>query len=474
MTKKAIVWIREDLRIENNPALSYASQNHESVAVLYIYNNKYFDKKREAQKWWLSKSLKFFKNSLKKFNISLEIISGDEIEIFSKIRKDSDVTIYWSKVYEPDVVTRGKKIRDIFIKNKIDYKYFKGNVLIEFQDVTKDDGTPFKVFTPFWKKAEQKYLEKVPSKIFKIKKLNKGFTYFKKTIFPEEILPKKNWFKKFEKYWEPSETEAKKYLQELIKNRIADYGNNRDIPGVNGTSKLSPFLKFGQIHVETIWKKCDEVINKGKGYRKYVNELGWREFSYSLINYFPEMLKGNLRKDFDNFPWVKNEKFLKRWKQGMTGYPIVDAGMRELYETGWMHNRVRMVVASFLVKHLRIHWMEGEKHFKNCLVDYNEASNVAQWQWVAGCGADAAPYFRIFNPILQGIKFDNEGVYTKKWVPELKDMPKEFLHKPWELEKKYQEQIKTVIGKDYPAPIVVHEEARASALEAFQSIKKNN
>ena len=474
MTKKAIVWVREDLRIENNPTLSYASQNHETVTALYIYNSKYFDKKREAQKWWLSKSLKFFKNSLKKFNISLEIISGDEIEIFSKIRKDNDVTIYWSKVYEPDVIRKGKKIRDIFIKNKIDYKYFKGNILIEFQDVMKDDGTPFKVFTPFWKKAEQRYLEKVPSKIFKIKKLNKEFTYFKKTISPEEILPKKNWFKKFEKYWEPSEIEAKKYLQELIKNRIADYGNTRDIPGVNGTSKLSPFLKFGQIHVETIWKKCDEVINKDKGYRKYVNELGWREFSHSLINYFPEMLKGNLRKDFDSFPWIKNEKFLKRWKQGMTGYPIVDAGMRELYETGWMHNRVRMVVASFLVKHLRIHWMEGEKHFKNCLVDYNEASNVAQWQWVAGCGADAAPYFRIFNPILQGIKFDNEGVYTKKWVPELKNMPKEFLHKPWELEKKYQEQIKTVVGKDYPTPIVVHEEARASALEAFQSIKKNN
>ena len=185
------------------------------------------------------------------------------------------------------------------------------------------------------------------------------------------------------------------------------------------------------------------------------------------------MLKGNLRKDFDNFPWVKNDKFLKAWKAGMTGYPIVDAGMRELYETGWMHNRVRMIVASFLVKHLRIHWMEGEKHFKNCLVDYNEASNVAQWQWVAGCGADAAPYFRIFNPILQGIKFDSDGIYTKKWVTELKNMPKEFLHKPWELEKKYQEQIKTIIGKDYPAPIVIHEEARASALQAFKSIKKN-
>ena len=472
MTKKAIVWIREDLRIENNPALSYATQNHETVTALYIYNNKYFDKKREAQKWWLSKSLEFFSDSLKKFNISLEIVSDDEFEIFSKIKKNDDVTIYWNKVYEPDVIKKGKRIRDIFIKNEINYKYFKGNILIEFQDVTKDDGTPFKVFTPFWKNAEQKFLSKVSSKKYTIKKLNKQFSYFKKTISSKKILPEKNWFKKFEKYWEPSENEAKKYLQELIKNKITDYGDTRDIPGINGTSKLSPFLKFGQIHVETIWNKCDEVEKKGKGYRKYVNELGWREFSHSLINYFPEMLNGNLRKDFDNFPWVKNEKFIKRWKQGMTGYPIVDAGMRELYETGWMHNRVRMIVASFLVKHLRIHWKEGEKYFKNCLVDYNEASNVAQWQWVAGCGADAAPYFRIFNPILQGLKFDKDGVYTKKWVPELQNMPSEFLHKPWELEKKYQEQIKIIIGKDYPEPIVIHEKARAAALEAFQSIKK--
>ena len=472
MTKKAIVWIREDLRIDNNPALSYATHNHEIVSAVYIYNNKYFDKKREAQKWWLSKSLESFSDSLEKFNISLEIVFDDEVEIFSKIKKNDDVTIYWSKVYEPDIIKRGKKIRDIFIKNEINYKYFKGNILIEFQDVTKDDGTPFKVFTPFWKNAEQKYLNKSPSKEYKIKKLNKKFTYFKNTFSPTEILPKKNWFKKFEKYWEPSENEAKKYLQELIKNKINDYGDTRDVPGINGTSKLSPFLKFGQIHVETIWNKCDEVKKKGKGYRKYINELGWREFSHSLINYFPEMLKGNLRKDFDNFPWVKNDKFIKKWKKGMTGYPIVDAGMRELYETGWMHNRVRMVVASFLVKHLRIHWMEGEKHFKNCLVDYNEASNVAQWQWVAGCGADAAPYFRIFNPILQGLKFDKDGTYTKKWVPELQNMPSEFLHKPWELEKKYQEQIKIIIGKDYPEPIVVHEEARTAALEAFQSIKK--
>ncbi len=473
MTNNALVWIREDLRIEHNSALSFASQNHKKVSTLYIYNNKNFDKKREAQKWWLSKSLEAFEIDLKKFNISLEIIEGDEIEILSKIKKNDDVTIYWSKVYEPDIIAKGKKIRDIFIKNQINYKYFKGNILNEFQDITKNDGTPFKVFTPFWKNAELKYLNQVPSKISQIKKLDKSFTFFKNTIEAKEILPNKNWFKKFEKYWRPSEIEAKIKLDELIKDKINNYGEARDIPGVNGTSKLSPYLKFGQIHVESIWNKCSSLAKKAKGYRKYINELGWREFSHSLINYFPQMLQGNLRKEFDNFPWVKNDKFLKKWKQGMTGYPIVDAGMRELYETGWMHNRVRMIVASFLVKHLRIHWMEGEKYFKNCLVDYNEASNVAQWQWVAGCGADAAPYFRIFNPTIQGIKFDPEGTYTKKWVPELKNMPNKFLHKPWELEKEIQEEIKITIGKDYPEPIVVHEQARASALEAFKSIKKN-
>tara|TARA_B110000003_G_scaffold268765_1_gene298823 strand:- start:109 stop:1530 length:1422 start_codon:yes stop_codon:yes gene_type:complete len=473
MTKKAIVWIREDLRIEKNEALIFASQNHEIVTALYIYESKKFDKKREAQKWWLSKSLENFKLELEKFNISLEILSDDGLKIFSNIKKKDDVTIYWNKIYEPDVINNGKQIRNIFIKNEINYKYFKGNILVEYQDLTKDDGTPYKVFTPFWKKTEQKYLSKTPTKILKIKKNKKKFIFFKKTILPKDILPKKNWFRKFEKYWIPSEKEAKKYLNNLVNNKIINYGETRDIPSLEGTSKLSPFLKFGQIHVETIWDQCNEIKNKGIGYRKYINELGWREFSHSLINYFPDMLKGNLRKDFDNFPWVKNDKFFDKWKKGMTGYPIVDAGMRELYETGWMHNRVRMIVASFLVKHLRIHWMEGEKHFKNCLVDYNKASNVAQWQWVAGCGADAAPYFRIFNPILQGEKFDKNGIYTKKWVPELKNMPNKFLYKPWELENKYQQQIKVIIGKDYPSPIVIHEKARVAALDAFKSIKKN-
>ena len=472
MSSTGIFWIREDFRIENNPALSFATQNHDNVIALYIYNNNDFDNKREAQKWWVYKSLETLKKELSDYKINLEIVKGDELEIFSKFNKKDKLSVYWNKIYEPDVIAKGKKIRDLFIKNEINYKYFKGNILNEFQEITKNDGTPFTVFTPFWRNAEQVYLNQPPSKNYIVKKKIKKITIFKKCIEPIDILPKKNWYKKFEKYWKVSENDSKKILKNLIENKIKDYGTSRDIPSIEGTSKLSPYIKHGQIHVGSIWKKCSEIKSKGIGYRKYINELGWREFSHSLINYFPEFLKGNFRKEFDKFPWAKNEKFLKAWKRGMTGYPIVDAGMRELYETGWMHNRIRMVVGSFLVKHLRINWTEGEKHFRNCLLDFNKANNVAQWQWVAGCGADAAPYFRIFNPILQGEKFDKEGNYVKKWVPELKNVPNKFIHKPWEMELKYQEAIKTIIGKDYPGPIVVHEKARAAALEAFQSLKK--
>ena len=473
MSSKAIVWIREDFRIHHNQALSYAARNHDQVTALYIYNPKNFIGKREAQQWWLSKSLQSFDDDLSKLNINLEIQSGNEIDVLSNIKKSDDLTLYWNKVYEPDVIAMGKKIRDNFIKNQINFKYFKGNTLNEFQDVKKNDGTPFKVFTPFWRTAEQIYLNSVPTKISKIQKKDKKFKYFKNNINPAEILPKKNWYKKFEKYWEVSEALSHKYLKNLINEKIKNYGTNRDIPSIEGTSKLSPYIKHGQIHVETIWNKCREIKPINIGTRKYINELGWREFSHSLINYFPEILKGNLRKEFDRFPWVKNDKFLKAWKKGITGYPIVDAGMRELFETGWMHNRIRMVVGSFLVKHLRINWQEGEKYFRNCLLDFNEANNVAQWQWVAGCGADAAPYFRIFNPILQGEKFDKDGLYVKRWVPELSKVPNKFIHKPWEMELKYQEAIKTIIGKDYPQPIVIHEKARVSALEAFKSLKKN-
>ena len=470
MSKKAIVWIRDDLRMEDNSALANATLNNDEVSAVYIFNKFHFDNKREAQKWWISKSLESLKVDLNKFNINLELLISDELKIFSDINEKS-LTIYCNKVYEPSQIILEKKIEKILKKKNIDFKVFKGNILNEYQNINKKDGTPYKVFSPFWRHAEQIYLDNFYKRSKKIKKLTKKIDFFKSKITTSELLPKNKWYKKFENYWSVSEKDANKELNKFIDDRILNYSNNRDVPSLNGSSKLSPYIRNGQLNVNKIWINCSKLNKKNIGVRKFLNEIGWREFSHSLINNFPQMLEGNLRKEFDKFPWENNIKNLKAWKKGLTGYPIVDAGMRQMYETGWMHNRIRMVVGSFLVKHLRINWKEGERYFRNCLLDFNEANNVAQWQWVAGCGADAAPYFRIFNPILQGEKFDKDGEYVKKWVPELRKFPSKFIHKPWELDIKYQKSINTIIGEDYPNPIVVHEDARKSALNAFHSLK---
>ena len=466
MDKKiGLFWLRDDFRIIKNDGLIEATKNHDHVVVFYLYKHDTYDK-QEAQKWWISKSLSNFKKKLDKFNISLEVVETNSFKIFfDKLTKKKDFIIYWNKVYEPDYLKFDDYLSSHLKKNNINFKKFKGNILNEIDEIKKNDGTPFKVFTPFWRSAEKYYIEKIPSKEKIIKKCKKKINYFKNCIEIEKILPKKGWFKNFEKIWSPDEYTALKELQNFISERISNYSEGRNFPNIDGTSKLSPFIKFGQLHVETIWNECISKKSKTNGTSKFLTEIGWREFNHTLINYFPHMLKNNYSKKFDNFPWEKNAKFLAAWKKGLTGYPIVDAGMRELYSTGWMHNRVRMIVGSFLVKHLLIDWKEGEKYFKNCLLDYSPANNIAGWQWVAGCGADAAPYFRIFNPILQGEKFDKEGEYVKKWVPELKNLSKKFIHKPWEFHDKNFK-----LGKDYPYPIVKHEEARAKALNAFKKI----
>ncbi len=465
MTKNiGLVWLKDDFRFKRNLALIEATKKHDQVVAFFLYKKKKFDN-QEAQKWWIGESLKEFKKKLINNNINLEVISIDTYKsFFEKLFQKKGFSIYWNKTYEPNYLKFDEYLKTNFEKNQIEYNIFKGNILNEFNEVKKNDGTPFKVFTPFWRNAEKYYMEKIPTKEKKISKCMKKISFFKKTMDDKEIYPNKQWFKKFEKYWIPSEENASKELKNFIAKRIQNYSDLRNFPYLIGTSKLSPYIKHGQLHVETIWEECNKI--KNKGVNKFLAEIGWREFNHSLINYFPYMLQGNYSKKFDRFPWEKNSKLLSAWKKGLTGYPIVDAGMRELYSTGWMHNRVRMIVGSFLVKHLLIHWIEGEKHFRKCLLDYNEANNISGWQWVAGCGADAAPYFRIFNPILQGEKFDKDGDYVKKWVPELRKVPKKFIHKPWELEDK---SILT-LNKDYPSPVVNHEEARSRALAAFKKI----
>jgi deoxyribodipyrimidine photo-lyase len=467
----SFVWLKDDFRISNNQALKalIEDDNKEKLAI-YIYEEETY-LSCESQKWWLAKSLEIFQKKLVNLNISLDVIHENTSKTFKKlISNNSFNRIYWNKSCHVNDNITEEGIKKILKENNVFYKEFEANLLNPVEKIKKDDGTPFKVFTHYWKKAEQNYLRN--NHKFDDKKYKNCNHDLKKNKNIQAIYPKKHWYKKFEKYWEPGEENAEKILNNFINKSIENYAIDRDIPSIEGTSKLSPYLKFGQISVHKIMQKCLEIKNKKIGYRKYINEIGWREFCHSLLHNFPEMEKNNLRKDFNNFKWNKNEKLLLKWKKGLTGYPIVDAGMRELYETGWMHNRVRMIVASFLVKHLRIHWMEGEKHFRNTLLDFNIANNVAGWQWVAGTGADAAPYFRIFNPILQGEKFDTNGNYIKKWCPELNNLPNEFLHKPWEMPEELQKEKNIIIGKTYPFPIVKHEEARKSALQAFQDLKK--
>jgi len=467
----SFVWLKDDFRMSNNQALKalIEDDNKEKIAI-YIYEEETY-LSCESQKWWLAKSLEIFQKKLENLNISLDVIHENIPKTFKKlISNNSFNRIYWNKSCHVNDNITEEGIKKILKENNVFYKEFEANLLNPVEKIKKDDGTPFKVFTHYWKKAEQNYLRN--NHKFDDKKYKNYNHDLKKNKNIQAIYPKKHWYKKFEKYWEPSEENAEKILNNFINKSIENYAIDRDIPSIEGTSKLSPYLKFGQISVHKIMQKCLEIKNKKIGYRKYINEIGWREFCHSLLHNFPEMEKNNLRKDFNNFKWNKNEKLLLKWKKGLTGYPIVDAGMRELYETGWMHNRVRMIVASFLVKHLRIHWMEGEKHFRNTLLDFNIANNVAGWQWVAGTGADAAPYFRIFNPILQGEKFDSNGNYIKKWCPELNNLPNEFLHKPWEMPEELQMEKNIIIGKTYPFPIVKHEEARNSALKAFQDLKK--
>ena len=459
-----LFWLKDDFRLKRNYGLIEATKDYEHVVVFYLYKENKFES-QSAQRWWISKSLQAFKNKLSEFNINLEIIKTESYEaFFKKLFNLKNFEIYWNKNYEPNYLKFDDYLIKNFDKKKIRYKIFKGNILNEIGEIKKGDGTPFKVFTPFWRNAEKFYMEKILAPEKKILKCKNKISFFSNLSDFKEILPTNNWYKKFEQHWSPNEETALKELRLFVEKNIENYSEARNFPNLLGTSKLSPYIKHGQIHVETIWEQCTKV--QKKGISKFLAEIGWREFNHSLINHFPHMLKGNYSKKFDKFPWVKNQKFLAAWKKGKTGYPIVDAGMRELYSTGWMHNRVRMIVGSFLVKHLLINWREGEKHFRNCLLDFNEANNISGWQWVAGCGADAAPYFRIFNPILQGEKFDKDGEYVKKWVEELKKVPKKYIHKPWEIKDKNILKL----GEDYPFPIVVHETARSKALSAFKKI----
>ncbi|HRD55087.1 MAG TPA: deoxyribodipyrimidine photo-lyase [Parachlamydiaceae bacterium] len=468
-----LVWFRRDLRLNDNEALNAALERDSPILAVYIEDE---DRSNEwkmgaASRWWLHHSLASLKEELQKKGISLIFKKGDSLAVLLElVHKTKADAVFWNRRYEPFFIKQDSKIKAELTEKGILVKSFNASLLFEPWDISNAPGTPFQVFTPFWKTCLKQEVEK-PKPLLK-----KQVVSF---IYPEDeklenlsLLPKISWDEGFKEVWKPGALQAEKALQQFIKEPILSYLEARDYPAKEGTSLFSPYLHFGELSPRMIFQAVKEKYGNEERTHGFLRQLGWREFAFHLLYHFPKTANEPLRKEFAHFPWKNDSIQLQKWQQGMTGYPLVDAGMRQLWKIGWMHNRVRMVVGSFLVKDLLISWQEGAKWFFDTLVDADLANNTLGWQWVAGCGADAAPYFRIFNPTLQSEKFDPDGSYIKKWVPELKKLPAKWIHQPSLAPADVLKAAGVEIGKTYPESIVDHDKARLLALAALKQIKE--
>ncbi len=474
-----IVWFRQDLRLEDNFALAAARLKGGAILPVYIW-----DETGEgawppgaASRWWLHHSLQRLDESLRGRGSRLVLARGKTAEVLAALIAQSRATaVYWNRRYEPAAIARDKKLKAGLVAAGVEAKSFNSALLFEPHVVQNKSGQPFQVFTPFWRFCQALPVEEpVRLPAGHLPAIDRWPASLE--LAELELLPRVNWGAGLMTAWQPGENAAMQRLKRFIAGALKDYAEQRNRPDTAGTSILSPSLHFGEIGPRQIWAAVRELskdsgvfpVNRGAGV--FLTELGWREFACHLLFHFPRTPAEPLRREFAAFPWRKDATQLQAWQQGRTGYPIVDAGMRQLWQTGWMHNRVRMIVASFLVKHLRLSWQEGAAWFWDTLVDADLASNTLGWQWSAGCGAEAAPYFRIFNPILQGGKFDSSGSYVRRWMPELAGLPAEFVHQPWAAPAGILAAAGLRLGKNYPQPMVDHGEARKAALAALQAMR---
>ena len=468
-----VMWFRQDLRLADNPALTNALEDGKTLPIFILDNvNSKEHVNGAASKWWLHHSLIKLNKSLKN---KLCFFVGNPIDILDEIHKQFEISnIFWSRCYEPWRIKRDKKIKKYFSDQNVNVNTFNGSLLWEPWNIAKKDGTPYKVFTPYYRKGcLNSDKPRMPLPAPNLSNLISIDNHDLK-IEDLELMPKHNWYNKMISLWSPGEEGAHSKIEEFISNGLNNYKEGRNFPSNQNVSQLSPHLHFGEVSPNQVWYRAKTKEGKlgiKKDLDHFLSELGWREFSFNLLYHFPFLPKENLQKKFDNFPWDNDKDKLKKWQKGLTGYPIVDAGMQELWQTGYMHNRLRMVVGSFLVKNLLLHWHHGERWFWDCLIDADLASNSAGWQWIAGSGADAAPYFRIFNPITQGQKFDPDGKYTRKYLPVLNDMPDKFLFNPWEAPEDVLRSAGVKLGENYPLPIVEIGSSRQKALEAFATTK---
>jgi len=464
-----IVWFRRDLRVTDNPALYEASQRGRPVLPVYILEEDAPRPLGGAAKWWLHHSLSALKRELVCLGAPLLLRRGRAADVLAHLASESGATdILWNQRYDPREMALDQTVTKVLVGLGRRVESFKGALLFEPAETTTQNGQPFQIFTAFWRQCLSKPEPSRP--LPRPAKLQEYFGLSGDDLAEWRLLPKKpDWAAGFATSWTPGEDSADARLTDFVEDRLADYLSLRNRPDLDGTSRLSAHLAFGELSPRQVWHAAR--MNGAFPEDGFLRQLGWREFSHHMLHQFPAMATTPRRARFQDFPWQDDEELWRHFTLGQTGYPIVDAAMRALWETGWMHNRLRMVVGSFLVKDLLIPWQRGEQWFWDTLVDADPACNACGWQWISGCGIESAPYFRIFNPLIQGERFDPDGQYLRRWLPELSGLPDRFIHRPWEAPPTILKKAGVQLGRTYPPPIVEHAKARDRALEAFARLR---
>lgn len=458
--------------MSDNKALAAAADTGRPIVPLFILDESGIGVRSAgaASKWWLHHSLAELDKSLARLGSGLVLRKGATQTIVADALKATNAdTVFWNRRYAPADIAIDKALKVGLRADGLEAESFDGFLLHEPSRVVTQSGEFYKVFTPFYKRLatnnEPRDPVDAPRSLSQWtgKLQSEGLEAF-------GLLPRKpDWSGGLAERWQPGEKGARERLEDFLEQRIDGYAQNRDLPAEDGTSGLSPHLAHGEITPFQIMAAIRR--KRSRDAETFRKELAWREFSYHLLFHRPDLHWHSFRPEFEGFRWQSAPAALKAWQRGQTGYPIVDAGMRELWQTGFMHNRVRMIAASFLIKDLLVDWRKGEEWLWDTLVDADAANNPASWQWVAGSGADAAPYFRIFNPVLQGEKFDPDGAYVRRYVPELARLPDRYIHRPWEAPASTLAECGLELGKDYPVPIVDHAQARARAMEAYRATR---
>ena len=468
-----ILWFRQDLRLADNPALDHAMRTGRPLIPVYILDDGPAVRRiGAASRWWLEGSLRALAADLDRRGAGLLLRSGDsETGLRRLIAETGADAVFMNRRFEPDAFVHDADIAHALKADGVECHGYNGALLGRPGAVRTGSGGPYRVFTPFFRALLDVATPPPPMPAPGAIETVSGLTG--DSLHDWALRPSApDWAGGFD--WTPGEAGAAAALAAFVERGLRSYSKGRDHPAEPAVSRLSPHLHWGEIHPWRAALAARRAASDGRvapaEAEKFVAELGWRDFSAQLLHHFPQMTDTAFRPEYDRMPWRDDPEGLEAWKRGRTGYPIVDAGMRQLWTTGWMHNRVRMIVASFLVKDLLVDWRAGEAWFWDTLVDADLASNVQNWQWVAGSGADASPWFRIFNPVTQGQKFDADGRYVRRWVPELGRLPDRWLHAPWTAPPEILRAAGVRLGQDYPKPVVDHAAARDRALEALRSV----